>query len=153
MLGDLLGATWVRADDGLGVTGNELWRTDGTTAGTALFADLTPGPDRTVIAAVANVGATLYFGGNQSLWQSDLTVAGTAALRPFDHRPLTLTALGDKLLFVAYTAPSWDLWRTDGTVAGTELVYDFAELNPRTFDFVRPGDRVYFQAENSADDN
>src|SRR5262245_14321839 len=39
---DLNGTLLFRADDG--VTGTELWRTDGTEAGTVLVKDIVPGP-------------------------------------------------------------------------------------------------------------
>lgn len=48
------------ADDG--IHGNELWTSDGTSAGTKLFADLTPGPKSSVAPLpIRKIGNTLYF--------------------------------------------------------------------------------------------
>ncbi|HLX60182.1 MAG TPA: putative Ig domain-containing protein [Planctomycetota bacterium] len=108
---------YFHADDG--VHGIQLFKTDGTPAGTSMvhyfedqplgFVELTP------------VGSTLYFieylGGPGSLWKTDGTDAGTVRL--LANSPLSqLCALGNgKLLFNNDV-----LYVSDGTPAGTQPV-------------------------------
>ncbi len=71
-----------------GVAGMELWRSDGTDAGTVLVKDIMSGPGSGITspASPALVGATLYFAANdgthgQELWRSDGTEAGTVLVK------------------------------------------------------------------------
>ena len=62
--------------------GIELWKTDGTEAGTALVKDILVGLGSSLPANLANVNGTLFFSatnGTQGveLWKSDGTEAGT----------------------------------------------------------------------------
>lgn len=57
--------------------GMELWKTDGTAAGTTLVKDLVPGPQGTDIASPVVFGGRLYFTAAGGLWKSDGTEAGT----------------------------------------------------------------------------
>jgi len=65
------------------VAGTELWKTDGTTAGTALVSDIFPGSDGSNPQSLLDVNGTLFFTANDGvngyeLWRSDGTLAGTA---------------------------------------------------------------------------
>lgn len=101
-------------------TGYELWRTDGTAAGTVLVKDIVPGWDYSDPHNLTNVNGTLFFVANDGssgseLWKSDGTAAGTvqvADVRPGagSSGPSSLTVLGSAVLFSA----------TDDTY-GTEL--------------------------------
>src|SRR5690242_3153075 len=74
---DLHGTAYFVADDG--VHGYELWRSDGTDAGTSMVVDLTPGPGNSVYN-LRSIDGALYFknpADNYSLWTSDGTAAGT----------------------------------------------------------------------------
>jgi len=76
-IGDIL---FFRANDG--VSGFELWRTDGTDAGTVLVADLNPGPLSSNPDWLTAVGDTMFFSADdgisgRELWKSDGTVEGT----------------------------------------------------------------------------
>ena len=63
--------------------GTELWKTDGTTAGTMLVRDIDPGTKSARPIALTNVGGTLFFVANATLqprdqlWRSDGTRRGT----------------------------------------------------------------------------
>src|SRR5206468_455406 len=70
-----------------GSTGNELWRSDGTDAGTYMLADLDPrfrfGSDPGNFTVIGN---TLYFTANEpdhgaELWKTDGTTAGTMLMK------------------------------------------------------------------------
>ncbi len=72
-----------------GSIGAELWRSDGTSAGTVLVRDISPG-DGAFPRHLTNVNGMLYFradDGNSGteLWRSDGTLAGTVLVR--DIRP------------------------------------------------------------------
>ena len=74
------------ANDGL--AGTELWKSDGTDAGTALVKDIMPGNGSGIStsASPALIGGTLYFAANdgvhgQELWKSDGTDAGTVLVK------------------------------------------------------------------------
>src|SRR5687767_11085846 len=68
--------------------GNELWRSDGTPAGTWLVADIFPGPDSSTPTAeyrFARLGKRLYFSAwspesGVELWATDGTAAGTVMI-------------------------------------------------------------------------
>jgi ELWxxDGT repeat protein len=63
-------------------TGAELWRSDGTSPGTVLVADITSGPGSSSPQWLRGSGALLFFPANdpvhgRELWRSDGTAAGT----------------------------------------------------------------------------
>jgi len=111
--------------------GNELYRTDGTAAGTSLIADLCPGAcDSGGSQGFAIAGRAFFFATDgargRELWTSDGTVGGTRPLLDLGPGPAEGFYLfpldgGDRLLFESFGA-SFDrlnLWSSDGTVAGT----------------------------------
>jgi ELWxxDGT repeat protein len=121
-----------------GTNGYELWKTDGTTAGTVLVKDIRPGADSSVVGSYRNSialdGALLFFANDgahgQELWRSDGTSAGTVMvkdIRPGDggSGPKLLVNVGGTLFFTANDGTTgYELWRTDGTNDGTVLVKD-----------------------------
>ncbi|MCW3128156.1 MAG: hypothetical protein JWO03_3814 [Bacteroidetes bacterium] len=129
---------YFRADDG--VHGTELWSTDGTSAGTAIFADMLPGPGSGAAYCVTPLNGNLIMGATDSvhgyeLWISDGTPAGTSMLKDINTGSGSssagantgFVAMGGKLYFAAYspgTGAGYELWQTDGTTAGTTIVKD-----------------------------
>ena len=85
------GTLFFAADDG--ANGSELWKSDGTAAGTVLVKDITPGSRRgSCPSDLTNVNGTLFFAANdgtsgRELWKSDGTAAGTVLRQ--GHRPGT----------------------------------------------------------------
>lgn len=67
-----------------GETGSELWRSDGTPAGTFMVADLWAGPSGSSPASFALLGDELIFtarvAGVTQLWRSDGSAAGTTEI-------------------------------------------------------------------------
>jgi ELWxxDGT repeat protein len=122
------------ADDG--VSGRELWKTDGTSAGTERLKDIWPGPEAGWPSSLAGIGSLLYFSADdgvngRELWVSDGTSAGTRMLEiqpgPSGSDPYAFAEYNGLVYFSATTlATGRELWRTDGTLAGTELVQDLA---------------------------
>src|SRR5688500_16423639 len=75
-----------------GTNGPEVWRTDGTPAGTTLVKDIRPGAADSLPRSFLVAGSTLYFVADdgahgEELWKSDGTSAGTLLVR--DLRPGT----------------------------------------------------------------
>ena len=113
----------------------ELWKTDGTDAGTVPVADIAPGilnSNPTYLAAGRN---RLYFvpteaGGDQEPWVSDGTAAGTLKLSDINRAPLgsnpdNFIDVNGTIFFTAGADPSVkELWKSDGTAGGTTRVGD-----------------------------
>lgn len=99
-------------------SGVELWKTDGTKAGTVLVKDLIPGSTSSSPIELTGVGSRVYFQGNdgkvKGLWVSDGTTAGTRRICPKLTFPKNLALCGCKLLFSAFSAAtSHELWAID----------------------------------------
>ena len=142
------------ANDGL--HGDELWATDGTTAGTAMLVDLElfwnqgSGP-RELSRCGRYVVFSAIVGNDLELWRTDGTAAGTVQV--FDdpagsQYPAGLVSVGDRAFYVAPEVAGVRPWVTDGTTAGTMRLADIEVLGwlqPPSFD--RVGDNhVVFQA-------
>jgi ELWxxDGT repeat protein len=102
--------------------GMDIWKSDGTTAGTVLLAVFGAGSEAPIGApGFVALGARIYFMGfDGSLWQTDGTPAGTS--HTFTNGALEdisdLQEFGGALYFFGYL-DDWGLWRSDGTLQGT----------------------------------
>jgi ELWxxDGT repeat protein len=119
-------------------TGSELWKTDGTSAGTVLVKDIAVGKASSGPSSVTRVGTTGFFtattdSNGLELWRTDGTVAGTVMVRDITSGTASstiygMTAVGNNLFFVVDDGINgFELWKSDGTSAGTVLVKD---INP-----------------------
>jgi ELWxxDGT repeat protein len=144
-------------------TGYELWKTDGTEAGTALVKEIIPGAAESFGRFISEVnGAFLFLVYDemfrQSLWRTDGTPEGTVLLAgPHSHFDNSFLNPGVNASFTgAYIfalnddAGGLELWRTDGTAVGTRLVKD---INPGPSgsapgNFMEFDGAVYFLADD-----
>nr|HMQ22348.1 hypothetical protein [Planctomycetota bacterium] len=113
--------------------GRELWRTDGTSAGTLLVADLASGSASSSPRGFAVLGDRVFFFANgDELWLSDGTASGTRLVKDLGVDPVSLGGLapvGSRHVYFRASTPSTglELWRSDGTSAGTSLVAEAAQ--------------------------
>jgi ELWxxDGT repeat protein len=137
--------------------GYELWKSDGTTAGTVMVSGVfTASPTN-----LTNVNGELFFAADDGthgteLWKSDGTTAGTTMVRDIcppttntyyytgyfgtftrtsvtdSSNPSNLTNVNGELFFAASDANGTEFWKSDGTSTGTTLVQD---INPGLSDF------------------
>lgn len=122
-----------------GIAGKELWKSDGTEAGTIMVKDINPGAGSG--APTYPFDQYLWFGDRllfvandgvlgEELWITDGTEAGTKLVRDFysGSSPVEIVFYGvlqGKAIFRANDGSSGrELWSTDGTAAGTTLLKD-----------------------------
>jgi ELWxxDGT repeat protein len=158
--GDLIanGATLYFTADGAGL-GTELYKSDGTAAGTVLAKDINPTPGEGALFGddmVLFKGAVYFQAadvqGNAELWRA--SSAGVAKVRDLNGTsgsyPSGFCVVGSLLFFGAKTAATgFELFVTDGTSAGTKLVKD-AEPGPAdsySVPLAGIGSTVFFDAE------
>ncbi|MBX3414754.1 MAG: hypothetical protein KF708_18850 [Pirellulales bacterium] len=115
------------------VHGTELWKSDGTVAGTVRVKDIRPGTDSSSIDDMTNVGGTLFFSANSGvpgheLWKSDGTETGTVLVQVFNdgqsHGLGKFTVASGELYFAEtrWTEAGDRLWKSDGTVDNAEIM-------------------------------
>jgi ELWxxDGT repeat protein len=129
------GTLFFDANDG--THGGELWRSDGTAAGTAMVKDIWPGANGSFPQAMTNVDGTLFFAAEDpthgfEVWTSDGTAAGTvlvASAVPYQiNLNFPLVNVNGTVFFDATDGThGYELWKSDGTAAGTGMVKD---INP-----------------------
>jgi len=171
-IGDII---YFQADDGNGY-GRELWRSDGTEAGTYMVKDINPGTSHGSISKLNVIDDILYFSGRTDnsggeLWRSDGTEAGTYMVKEINpgsnsSQPLMYgyttaschsqsicgavsQSSGSLIFFTANDGEhGHELWATNGTEEGTYMVKDIkvGDGNADINDLIMLGDTVFFEA-------
>jgi len=117
--------------------GFELWKTDGSHAGTMMVKDINPN-GASIPRHLIEMNGVLYFSADdgingRELWRSDGTAQGTVMVADINpgtagSNPCFITLLGSALYFTAAgESNTRQLWKSDGTQAGTILG---ATINP-----------------------
>ena len=108
-----------------------IWRTDGTEAGTELFQNIGGNTYNNIISKLKAMGGSLYYAITNissstvnKLWKTDGTIAGTFLLKSITSSTngtvFSMTVTDNKLFFVTFVGISnLQLWSTDGTTSGT----------------------------------
>lgn len=150
--------------------GVELWKSDGTDAGTILLKDINTGSDSSGINLFYSYNNNIVlFNANNGvngteLWKSDGTTAGTVLVKDINPGPASSVSffglgLANSTIFNGYVyftasdgVSGQELWRTDGTAANTTLVKDIETGPGDSFDFlvgaVRIGNKFIFSSTN-----
>ena len=157
------GALYFVSSDG--IHGSELWRSDGTRAGTRMLKDLCPGIcsstfyllDMETAVLRHRLYWTAWDGEHWVLVATDGTPEGTAPVFDADSAAsgrelIPFGEIGGEVLLSGLVPgqPGGELWKTDGTEAGTVLLRTFRG----SFPFSRPapqgqvGDVFLFSAED-----
>jgi len=132
-LTNVAGTIFFSANDG--VHGRELWRSDGTSDGTSLVADIALGAASSLPRDLTAVGGVLFFTANDGvhgseLWKSDGTSDGTRMVRDIKKGspgslPRDIVNVRGRAFFSAQDGiDGRELWTSDGTFHGTRLVKD-----------------------------
>ena len=159
------------------VHGEELWVTDGTSAGTQLLKDIYQGQTSSDPSGFTLFNNKLYFVANDSthgheLWATDGTTAGTQLVLDiqiflgdtnFIHFSSVSPSANELYVYnnELYFRAFWSLYKTDGTASGTVLLSDSTNnwapkvrsqqtvnTNPH-FYFTEMGGKLYFIGEDS----
>lgn len=148
-----------------GVSGVELWCTDGTESGTSMVKEINPGAGGVIYSSLAAFGLmngnTLFFkadNGTDGLefWKTDGTGTGTVMVKNINptgsSNPSDFFADGNTLYFLADDGTNgYELWKSDGTTMGTSLVADIAAGNASSYpnNFNKVGNRLVFMADDN----
>ncbi len=115
-----------------GSSGCELWKSNGTAAGTVMVKDINPGASSSSPSGLTNVNGVLYFvatdGTNGTeLWTSNGTELGTIMVKDINpgassSSPSSLANVNGALYFAANDGTNGnELWKSNGTEEGTEM--------------------------------
>ena len=156
-----------------GKTGVELWKSDGTAAGTLLVKDVVPGTQtvnsggtrETVPKSsypynfTAFKGSTYFTTADGGLWKTDGTTRGTTLVKAVDKSAAnpnsdssgsfgSLAVLNGALLFAANDGVhGTELWKSDGTAAGTQRLNDAPPAAPTVASVDLPAAGTYLPGQ------
>jgi ELWxxDGT repeat protein len=147
----------------------DLWKSDGTVAGTVLVKDIGPGSGtHSPLYHLADVNGTLLFAAREDMsgrrvWKSDGTESGTLMVKNYppvvDITYSKFVSTGGLYFFVGTagfsSSDKYKLWRSDGTAAGTIIPKDInpagdAVYNMQNPDWIGVDGVLYFRADDGS---
>ncbi len=148
-----------------GIHSDELWKSDGTEAGTVMVKRFASNSYRTDLdTPLVNVNGTLFFVSKRErnsyeLWKSDGTEAGTRIVKSDFSEDLfspreNIINLNGILFFSVGGRNGRELWKSDGTEAGTVMFKCVGNIysNDIKHSFVKQNNTLFFCCENSTYD-
>ena len=146
-----------KANDG--TLGIELWKSNGTDAGTEMIKDIYTGETGSNPGKLVPFNNALYFRATSDeygseLWKTDGTESGTVMVKnihpEYDSYPEYIAEVNGYLYFSANDGEhGQELWRSDGTGSGTELFKDINLSGDSQPAWLTPfGDQFYFFADD-----
>ena len=145
-----------------GIHGEELWKSNGTEAGTTMVKDINLGRDASILFSnIIIKNNSLFFKANdgihgEELWKSDGNEAGTTMVKDINPEISvsgnlsTLVHVNDIFYFTGDDGIHGnELWKSDGTETGTTMVKDISlgESSSVLADFIAVGDLIFFQKD------
>ncbi len=140
-------------------TGSEIFKSDGTAAGTQLVKDINLGPDDSYAYYAQKLGNTIVFSAydntnGQELWKTDGTTAGTQLLKDIfpgsdGSYPVNLFLADSIVVFQAENmSGNNELWKTNGSE--TVLLKDIKPMGASFPDnFFLFNNKLFFTAEDA----
>ncbi len=146
------------------IHGRELWKSDGTAAGTVLVKDINLGGNNSNPSSLTNINGLLYFTAENGingaeLWKSDGTEVGTVLVQDIARGRISSTPsnffnFDGNVYFSADDGIfGRELWKSDGTETGTLMLRNIAlgngySSNPS--DFINLNGKLYFSATDGS---
>ncbi|MGV3610852.1 MAG: ELWxxDGT repeat protein [Fluviicola sp.] len=134
--------------------GRELWKTNGTPAGTVRIKDMSPNSGDPCFITPVNATEVVFQGGNVAgnieLWKSDGSAAGTVMIKDISSQWNSTrfkegVSLNDKIFFASNGESIYsELWETNGTASGTLMTKDMC-----TASYCGSAPRNFYKADNS----
>ncbi len=146
--------------------GYELWKSNGTPAGTSMLMNISLGDSSSRPGGFAKFGNMVLFFANtvlngRELWKTDGTAVGTSLVK--DIGPASFGSVSNFVPFFIFNNKAYftannisngeEIWMTNGTTAGTTMMKD---LNPgpagsysQIFNAVTIGSKFFFGAFNN----
>jgi|GEM_PF-1167909 len=138
-----------------GIVGLELWKTDGTAAGTVLVKDANTGSGNSGFSDAVTLGANIYYVGGSSsnqLWRSDGTSNGTQSIQSFQIIR-NLAAFNNRIYFSASVNNTGEeLWRYNPFNNSAALFKDLNGVNGASLpcNFIEVAGVLYFTASTQS---
>jgi ELWxxDGT repeat protein len=141
----LNGIVYFSADNG--TNGFELWKSDGTEAGTEMVKDINPGSGSTFSTStpIKVYNNKLFFTYGTELWTSDGTDVGTTKLLDLESNVKAMVIFNSKIHVFMYSNA---FWVSDGTVAGSEKIETTTSEFFHNSQYAVVGNQLFFQSNN-----
>ncbi|ANF50054.1 hypothetical protein A0O34_05725 [Chryseobacterium glaciei] len=145
-----------------GISGKEIWKSDGTVAGTILLKDIALNSGSSIsndfkILTLNN--GKFYFIANTStgyqLYESDGTTVGTVSIKPIQGMgELNGASAGNYFVFSGFdpAAGGFEPWISDGTSVGTTILKDILPGNTSSMGiskFFKLNNKIYFESNSN----